>query len=261
MKMIKSFILITLLMLSAAAQAAGGPGAKLDPVKVDLKDQKSLQRGARIFINYCVSCHSASFVRYNRIGRDLGIPDEVVKKQFLFAADRIGDPMLAVMPRSDAKKWFGVAPPDLSLVARSRGPDWLYTYMRSFYRDNKAPSGWNNLVFPNVAMPHALYEWQGHQRIVYREETHTRVEKDKDGKPVTRKVVTKVFDKFELERPGTLSAKEYDRNMRDLVNFMVYLGEPAKLERYRIGVWVVAFLLVLLVFAYLLKREYWKDIH
>jgi ubiquinol-cytochrome c reductase cytochrome c1 subunit len=146
-------------------------------------------------------------------------------------------------------------------VARSRGADWLYTYMRSFYRDSKSPSGWNNIVFPNVAMPHVLYEWQGHQRVVYRNVESTRVEKDKDGKPVTKKVVTPVFDKFELERPGTLSAKDYDENMRDLVNFMVYLGEPAKLERYRIGAWVIGFLVLLFAFAYLLKREYWKDIH
>lgn len=261
MKTINSLVLVALFALSAAAQAGGGSSVTLDPVKIDLKDQKSLQRGARIFINYCVSCHSASFVRYSRIGKDLDIPEEVVKKQFLFAADRIGDPMLAVMPRADAKKWFGVAPPDLSLVARSRGPNWLYTYMRSFYRDSKAPSGWNNLLFPNVAMPHVLYEWQGHQRIIHRNVEHTQTDKDKDGKPVTKKVVTQVFDKFELERPGTLSARDYDESMRDLVNFMVYLGEPAKLERYRIGAWVIGFLVLLLVFAYLLKREYWKDIH
>ncbi|MEK6550899.1 MAG: cytochrome c1 [Pseudomonadota bacterium] len=261
MKTIHALIIVPLFALSAAVQAAGGPGARLDPVKVDLNDQKSLLNGARIFINYCVSCHSASFMRYSRIGQDLGIPEEILKKQLLFAADRVGDPMMAVMPRADAKKWFGVAPPDLSLAARARGPNWLYTYLRSFYRDDMAPSGWNNLVFPNVAMPHVLYEWQGHQRAVYRQEEHTHIDKDKDGKPVTKTSKLKVFDKFELERPGTLSTKEFDENMRDLVTFMVYLGEPAKLERYRIGVWVIGFLLLLLVFAYLLKREYWKDIH
>jgi len=261
MKTITSLVLVMLFALPAAVPAAGGPGAKLDPVKIDLKDQKSLHNGARIFINYCVSCHSASFMRYSRIGQDLGIPEDLLKKQLLFAADRVGDPMMAVMPRADAKKWFGVAPPDLSLLARSRGPNWLYTYMRSFYRDDKAPSGWNNLVFPNVAMPHVLYEWQGHQRAVYREVENNQVNKDKNGKPVAKKTKTLVFDRFELERPGTLSTRDFDENMRDLVNFMVYLGEPAKLERYRIGAWVIGFLVLLLVFAYLLKREYWKDIH
>jgi ubiquinol-cytochrome c reductase cytochrome c1 subunit len=153
--------------------------------------------------------------------------------------------MKAVMPAADAKDWFGVAPPDLTLIARARTPEWVYTYLRSFYRDDESPSGWNNTVFPNVAMPHVLYEWQGHQRAVFK----------KDDKRESH------FEGFELERPGSMSKADYDKAMRDLTNFLVYLGEPAKLERQQLGVYVIIFLLVFLVLAYLLKKEYWKDIH
>jgi ubiquinol-cytochrome c reductase cytochrome c1 subunit len=240
----KQLALILILAGFPAWALAAGTEVRLDPVKIDLGDQASLQRGARIFVNYCLSCHSAGYMRYNRMGQDLGISEELVKENLLFAADKVGDLMKAVMPAEDAKKWFGVAPPDLTLIARARKPAWVYTYMRSFYRDDKSPSGWNNIVFPHVAMPHVLYEWQGHQRAVFKTES---------GIPV--------FDKFEIERPGAMSMEKYDAAMRDLTHFLVYLGEPAKLERYRIGVFVILFLLVFLVFAYLLKKEYWKDIH
>ena len=179
------------------------------------------------------------------MGHDLGISEELVKENLLFAADKVGDLMKAVMPKEDAKLWFGVAPPDLSLVTRARKPEWFYTYMRSFYRDTKSPSGWNNTVFPHVAMPHVLYEWQGDQRAIFKKDAHG----------------VEVFVGFELERPGTKSKEKYDADMRDLTNFMVYLGEPAKLVRYRIGIYVLIFLAVFLVFAYLLKKEYWKDVH
>ncbi len=241
----KLLILFVLAGLPAAALASGGEGVKLDSVKIDLGDEASLQRGARIFVNYCLSCHSASYMRYNRMGRDLGISDELVKENLLFAAEKVGDPMKAVMPKDDAKLWFGVAPPDLSLIARSRKPAWLYTYLRSFYRDSRSPSGWNNTVFPHVAMPHVLYEWQGDQRAIFKKDAHG----------------VEVFEGFELERPGTMSKEKYDEAMRDLTNFLAYLGEPAQLVRYRIGIYVLIFLAVFLVFAYLLKKEYWKDIH
>jgi ubiquinol-cytochrome c reductase cytochrome c1 subunit len=200
-------------------------------------------------------------MRYNRMGRDLGISEELVKENLLFAADKVGDLMKAVMPKDDAKTWFGVAPPDLTLITRSRGADWLYTYMRSFYRDPKSPSGWNNTVFPNVAMPHVLYEWQGEQRAVYRTVKHKAMEKGPDGKPVEKVEETQEFAKFELGRAGSMSEKDYNAAMRDLTNFMVYLGEPAKLERYQLGIWVLLFLVVFFVVAYLLKKEYWKDVH
>lgn len=255
----KLFCLLAFLAAPAAAYAAA-EHVRLDPVQVDLGDQPSLQRGARIFVNYCLSCHSAAYMRYNRMGNDLGISEELVKENLLFAADKVGDLMKAVMPQEDAKDWFGTPPPDLTLVARSRGPKWIYTYMRSFYRDAESPNGWNNTVFANVAMPHVLYEWQGEQRPVFRTEKHTATVEE-DGKRAERVVETHVFDKFEIETPGTMTVAEYDRAMRDLTNFLVYLGEPAKLERYRLGVYVLIFLAVFLVFAYLLKKEYWKDVH
>jgi ubiquinol-cytochrome c reductase cytochrome c1 subunit len=253
-------LILILAGFPAWVSASGGHGPKLDPVKIDLNDQASLQNGARIFVNYCLSCHSAAYMRYNRMGRDLGISDELVKENLLFAADKPDDLMKAVMPKEDARDWFGTAPPDLSVIARSHGADRLYTFMRSFYREDKSPSGWNNTVFPHVAMPHVLYEWQGHQRAVFRVEKQThRVEED--GKPVEKTMEKQVFDHLELERPGSMSPQEYDKAMRDLTNFMVYLGEPARLHRYTIGVYVLIFLAIFLVVAYLLKKEYWKDVH
>lgn len=232
--------------LPTLAHASGKCGeVQCDSVKVNLNDKVSLQNGARIFVNYCLSCHSAAYMRYNRLGHDLGLSEELIEENLLLATDKIGNLMKAVMPAADAKDWFGVAPPDLTLIARSRTPEWVYTYLRSFYRDDKSPSGWNNTVFPNVAMPHVLYEWQGHQRAVFK----------KDGKGVSH------FEGFELERRGSMSKADYDMAMRDLTNFLVYLGEPAKLERQQLGVYVIIFLLVFLVLAYLLKKEYWKDIH
>ena len=236
---------LALILVAPAALASAGHKScgsiDCDKVKVSLADQASLQRGARIFVNYCLSCHSASYMRYSRMGHDLGISDELVKENLLFAADKVSDPMKAVMSAEDGKKFFGVAPPDLSVIARSRGPNWLYTYLRGFYRDPKSFSGWNNTVFPNVAMPHVLYEWQGEQRAVFDKDHH--------------------FVKFELERPGKMSEKEFDEAMRDLTNFLVYLGEPAKLVRFEVGAWTIAFLVVFLISAYLLKKEYWKDVH
>lgn len=239
-------------ILSAALPVAGfasGAQVELDHVKVDLSDRDSLQRGARIFVNYCLSCHSASYMRYSTMGHDLGISDELVKENLLFAADKVGDLMKAVMPPADAKDWFGAAPPDLSVTARSRGPDWIYTYMRSFYRDPKSPTGWNNRVLTNVSMPNVLYEWQGEQRAVF------ETVKDAHGAD------HQVLKGFEIESPGTMTREDFDRAIRDLTNFMVYLGEPAKLVRNGIGVWTILFLLGFTFVAWLMKKEYWKDVH
>lgn len=227
-----------------ASSASPCGNIKCSEVKIDLGDKPSLQNGARTFVNYCLSCHSAAYMRYNRMGHDLGISDELVQENLLFAADKVGDLMKAVMPVADAKLWFGVAPPDLTLIARARTPEWIYTYLRSFYRDEKSPTGWNNGVYENVAMPHVLYEWQGQQRAVFK----------KDDKGVSR------IEKFEIERQGSMSQVDFDKSMRDLTNFFVYLGEPAKLEREQLGVYVILFLLVLAVLAYLLKKSYWKDV-
>jgi len=241
----KKLILLLTLVVSMPVYAAGGGSVHLQEVDIDLGDQASLQRGAGMFMNYCLSCHSAKYMRYNRMAKDLGIPEEVVEQNMMFTADRIGGLMKTSMPADDAKVWFGKAPPDLSLIARSRGPKWLYTYLRDFYLDDTSPSGWNNTLFPKVAMPHVLYSLQGARNAVFK--------KDENG--------VEVFDHFEMVKPGSMNEDEYDAAMRDLTNFLVYLGEPARLVRYKIGVYVLIFLAIFFVFAYLLKKEYWKDVH
>lgn len=213
----------------------------LDRAPNNLGDQASLQNGAKLFVNYCLNCHSASYMRYNRL-HDIGLTDAQIKDNLMFTADKVGEPMTIAMRRADAKQWFGVAPPDLSVVARSRtseggsGADWLYTYLRSFYRDDSRPSGWNNLVFANVAMPHALWQLQGEQ---VKGEDH----------------------KLRLEKPGKLAPAEYDAAVADLVAYLQYMGEPAAQTRKQLGVYVLLFLAVFFVLAYALKREFWKDIH
>ncbi|MDP2821963.1 MAG: cytochrome c1 [Sulfuritalea sp.] len=204
-------------------------------------DQAALQHGAKIFVNYCLNCHSASYMRYNRL-KDIGLTDQQIKDSLLFAADKVGEPMTIAMRRADAKVWFGVPPPDLTVIARARasefgsGADWLYTYLRSFYRDDSRPTGWNNTVFENVGMPHALWDLQGEQAMG---EDH----------------------KLKLSMPGTLKPAEYDALVADLVGYLVYMGEPVAGFRKSLGIVVLIALSILFVFAYALKREYWKDIH
>ena len=228
---------------------ANTEGLKLQNANGDLSDRASLQHGAKLFVNYCVSCHSASFMRYNRIAADLGIPEDKLKQNMMFTTDKIGDTMTVAMRPQDAETWFGIAPPDLSVIARSRGPDWLYSFLQGFYIDEKRPTGVNNLYFPSTAMPHVLWELQGMQRPVY----HTVT--DEEGRDV------QAIEHLEQASKGRQSESEYKSTVRDLVNFLVYLGEPAKLVRYKLGVAVLLFLTVLLVVVYLLKREYWKDVH
>ena len=239
----KLFLLLTL--VSMPVFAAGGGGMHLDDVDIDMNDTASLQRGAGLFVNYCLSCHSAAFMRYNRMSEDLQIPKEVVEDNMMFTADRIGGLMKTAMPAEDAKTWFGKAPPDLSLIARSRGPEWIYTYMRSFYLDDSSPSGWNNVLFEKVAMPHVLYNLQGARHAIFKKDDHG----------------VEVFDHYEMVKPGSLNEDEFDASVRDLTNFMVYLAEPARMVRYKLGVYVLIFLSIFFVFAYLLKKEYFKDLH
>jgi ubiquinol-cytochrome c reductase cytochrome c1 subunit len=234
--------------LPAPVLAAGGAGIHLDEANIDPTNSQSLQRGARLFVNYCLSCHAAGLMRYERIGKDLGIDERLVAENLMFTGGKVGDLMTVATAADDAKEWFGTVPPDLSVIARSRGVDWLYTYMRTFYRDDSRIIGVNNLTFPDVGMPHVLWELQGWQEPVI-----TTV-KDRDG--TERKVVD-----LELVEPGTLTPKEYDRAIRDLVNFLDYIGEPAKYERRHLGVKVIMFLLAFLVVAYLMKKDFWKDIH
>ncbi|HCX88186.1 MAG TPA: cytochrome c1 [Gammaproteobacteria bacterium] len=241
----KRLLLLLCMLWAPAGLAAGGGNEHLDSAYIDLADKGSLRRGAHTFVNYCLSCHEASFMRYERMARDLEIDSNTLKQSMMFAADKPGELMTVNMSDQDAKPWFGVVPPDLSLTARSRGPDWIYTYLRGFYRDGSTPTGWNNTLYPNVAMPHVLYEWQGMRKASY--------ETSADG--------AKVLAGFEQLRPGTMNAQEYDSAIRNLTNFMVYLAEPAKLVRYRIGFWVMVFMLVFVGLSYLLKKEYWRDVH
>ncbi|HSJ49587.1 MAG TPA: cytochrome c1 [Gammaproteobacteria bacterium] len=242
-------ILILLIALVPAWAMAAGPSIPLDKANINLHNKESLQRGAKLFVNYCLSCHSAQYQRYNRMARDLGLTDEQVAENLVFTGAQVGEQMKIAMSREDATRWFGAPPPDLTLVARSRGVDWLYTYLRTFYIDESRPFGVNNEVFPSVGMPHVLWELEGMKKAT----TETTV--DKDGNPHT------VITGYEMVKPGSLSPAEYDRSVRDLVAFMAYIGEPAQLERKRLGVWVLLFLAVLLVVSYLMKKEYWKDIH
>jgi len=241
--------------LALAAQAhAAETDVKLEKVEIDLADLPGLQAGARTFVNYCLGCHGAGLVRYNTL-LELGLTEQQVRDNLMFTADKIGEYMRTAMKPSDGKEWFGVAPPDLSVIARSRGADWLYTYLRGFYRDASTLTGWNNTVFPNVGMPHVLGDLQGER--VRKEEPVLRDGKEVgDGHGGVLKRVT-----FETVRPGSQTAIEYDRTVRDLVNFMVWMGEPVQVKRKQLGLFVLIAIGILIVLSYLLYKEYWKDVH
>lgn len=236
------------LCLAVAAMAFGSPAMAasadgyVEHSGVNTRDVAAVQRGAKLFVNYCLSCHSAQYMRYNRLAEDLGLTEDLVMQNLVFADAKIGDTMDIAMQPADAVQWFGTAPPDLSLAARSRGVDWLYSYMKGFYRDETG--GWNNLLLPNAAMPHVLWEMQGIQEPVY----HTVNGED-------------VIEKLELVEPGTLSPQEYEQTVRDLTTFLDYLSEPSKLKRKRVGIWVMLFLAFFAYLTYLLKTEYWRDVH
>jgi len=237
---------LAVLLLAPLAALAVGVEVKLDRANIDPTDALSLQRGVQVFVNYCLNCHSAAYMRYNRLTQ-LGLSEQQIQDNLVFTGHKVGDTMNIAMRGSDAKRWFGVSPPDLSVIARSRGADWLYTYLRTFYRDHGRPTGWNNLVFPNVGMPHVLWQLQGTQRLEASGEGH------EGGKAGQRKLV--------LEAPGTMTPVQYDAMVRDLVNYLVYMGEPARTSRVRVGIVVLFFLSGLFVLTWLLKREYWKDLH
>ncbi len=247
MKLIKK-LLTVLAFVPLAAAAAGGATVHLDKAPVNLSDKASLQRGAKIFVNYCLSCHSASYMRYSRL-QDIGLTEEQIKSNLLFAGDKVGETMTVAMNYKDAKAWFGAAPPDLSVVARSRDPDWLYTYLRSFYRDETRPTGWNNIVFDKVGMPHVLADLQGEQVARFKKE------KDHEG------TEHEVFERFELTKPGSVTLAQYDSMVGDLVNYLTWMAEPVKTKRMQLGLLVLAFLAVFFVIAYYLKKEFWKDVH
>jgi ubiquinol-cytochrome c reductase cytochrome c1 subunit len=245
----KKLIAAFILSVAPAMVSAAGGGAHLDSANVNLRDQASLQRGAKLFADYCMGCHGLKYARYERVGTDLGMTPDEVKNDLMVAGGKIGDLMKSSMSAADSEKYFGTVVPDLTLVARLRGEDWVYTYLRSFYVDEKRPLGVNNIVFPDVGMPHVLADLQGLQRAVFTDE------KDKDGNP------HKVFQKFEQVSPGKLSPGEFDSAMRDLTAYLAYMAEPVKLERQSLGIKVMLFLVLFFVLAYFLKKEYWKDVH
>ncbi|MBI1398104.1 MAG: cytochrome c1 [Betaproteobacteria bacterium] len=231
---------------------AAGEHVHLDQAPINKTDIASLQRGAKLFVNYCLTCHSAKFMRYNRL-MDIGISEQQIKDNLMFTADKVGEHMTVAMDAKDAKQWFGAAPPDLSVIARARGADWLYTYLRTFYRDDSRPTGWNNVVFPNVGMPHVLWELQGQQEL--------EPAKAEEGEHGGEHAAAHEGPTLKLAEPGKLEPKEYDAAVADLVNYLVFQAEPARAKRVQIGILTLLFLGVLLVFAYALKKEYWKDVH
>ena len=249
MKIKQSIIALTFSALVLPFTAFASGDVELQSANVDLHDKASLQRGVKYFVNYCQGCHSLDFSRYNRVATDLGLTNEQVKENLIFTRDKKGEPtkvgalMVSALDEEAAASWFGAPPPDLSLVGRSRSPDWIYSYLNSFYADPSRPLGVNNTVFPNVGMPHVLADLQGLQVL---EETHG----DDHAAP-----------KLVLHDKGSMNEEQYQEVTRDITNFLAYVAEPAGLHRKQYGIWVLIFLGVLFIFAYLLKKEYWKDVH
>ena len=247
-------LILTLLLacgLAAGVQAQEAE-AHWDKAPNRTNDLPALQNGAKLFVNYCLNCHSAAFMRFNRLA-DLGISEQQFKDNLLFVADKVGEQMKAPIDPKDAKEWFGAEPPDLTLIARSRaghggtGADYLYTYLRTFYRDPARPTGWNNMVFPNVGMPHVLWELQGVREPVFEKA-------EEHGKEV------EVFKGWKQVSPGTMTAEQYDQAVGDLVGFLQWMGEPAQNSRVRIGAWVLLFLAAFTVIVWRLNAAYWKDV-
>ncbi len=231
-------------LVASGAAVAEGEGVQAANVRLD--DTASMQRGARLFFNYCSGCHSLQYLRYSRIAEDLKLDPKEVEKNFVFTGGKIGDLAINHMPAENAAAWFGKAPPDLSLEARAKGSDWIYTYLKSFYVDPSRPLGWNNTLFPNVSMPNPLWELQGIQVA--------------QMKPVPAGHDPEI-EKLEIKTPGRQNAEQFDRSVRDISAFLQYAGEPAALQRESMGIWVLLYLAFFTLIAYLLKAEYWKDVH
>jgi ubiquinol-cytochrome c reductase cytochrome c1 subunit len=254
---------IWLMLAVPMAALASEAGLRLDrlPADVNPNDAVSLQRGAQVYVNYCLGCHGASYMRYNRLEKDLGLTEKQIRDNLIFTGAKVGELMKNSMDPKEAKEWFGATPPDLTVIARSRasaagsGGDWLYTYLRGFYRDSSRPTGWNNTVYPNVGMPHVLYALQGEQAL--RTETQLIYRPGGKKEDAIKVQVTKLV----VDKPGSMTPAEYDRLVADLVNFMVYMAEPAAQFRKQLGLYVLMFLGVLFALAYALKKEFWKDVH
>jgi ubiquinol-cytochrome c reductase cytochrome c1 subunit len=243
-------VLSSLLLLAVTDSNAAGDGAiKLRPANNDISDTESLQRGARNFMNYCSGCHSAKYVRFNRMGRDLGLTEDQLIENLMFNAEVPHDTIQRTMRDEDAIRWFGKPPPDLSVTPRSRGINYVFNFLQSFYVDPESPTGVDNVILPGTSMPDVLWELQGYQKAIFSENESD----DGEGTEL-------VFEGFEPVTEGIISAEEFQRFVRDTVNFLDYMSEPAQLKRKAIGVWVLMFLAVFLVLAYMLKKQIWKDV-
>ncbi|EIJ40955.1 cytochrome c1 [Beggiatoa alba B18LD] len=250
----KKLLLSCLLLLPSIVFAA--ETVPLQHANNDVYDKASLQNGAKLFTNYCMGCHSLQYSRFQRVAKDLDIPEDVMKANLMFTSEKIGDLMTIPMQKKEALGWFGVAPPDLSVIARARGTDWIYSFLLSFYLDENKATGVNNLVFKDTAMPHVLWELQGYQMPV--------TEKIKDAEGKEHEVIASlavIHPAGVTDAEAKQKADDYRRTVRDLVNFLDYVGEPAKLQRHYLGMWVLLGLAFLFVFAYALKKEFWRDVH
>ncbi|MDJ0748532.1 MAG: cytochrome c1 [Woeseiaceae bacterium] len=247
-KKLAAFVVLGACFATSPAAAAGGKSALADPSGIDLDNVASLQRGARNYMNYCAGCHSAEYVRFSTIGKMLELSDEQLVDNLMFNADKTFETINAAMPASDAARWFGQAPPDLSLMARSKGADHIYNFLRGFYVDPESPTGVDNVVLAGTSMPHVLWELQGFQKANF--EDHS----NEDGS------VTSEFKGFEVLSAGSMDAEAYDEFVRDTTNFLAFIAEPIRQDRRKIGVWVLIFLLFFLVIAAQLKKEIWKDV-
>jgi ubiquinol-cytochrome c reductase cytochrome c1 subunit len=239
-------LLLALAVALVAAPAAFAEEGGYPDANINLHDQASLQRGARLFMNYCVGCHSLKYMRYSQLAQGLGLTEKQVMDNLDFTGAKFGEPIVSAMPEADAGKWFNKVPPDLSLEVSAKGADWVSAYLKSFYLDPATPSGWNNTVFPNVAMPFPLWQLQGEQVAV--------MNPPQDGQPATVKAL-------KLAHAGSMTPAEYDRAVRDLTAFLAFVSGPDELPRSRIGAWVVLYLVLFTLFALVLKKEYWKDVH
>ncbi|MEM8766799.1 MAG: cytochrome c1 [Pseudomonadota bacterium] len=254
--------MLALALPGASAHAASKIDWPMDPMTPNLQDQPSLQRGWQLYVNYCLGCHSLEHQRYERTADDLGVPHEIVLENLVFTGQKIGEHMTTAMQPELAKEWFGAPPPDLTMVARLRGVDWLYNYLRTFYRDDSRPMGVNNKIYPNVGMPHVLEGLQGIQRSGCVQMPRLAENGGEERDPLTGETITEErCDQLVVEEgTGVLTPEEYDQAIFDIVNFLYYTGEPSRLQRHRTGVFVLLFLVILFVFTYLLGREFQKDV-
>ncbi len=254
--MVRTFIVSVLLALPLVVTASSG-GGHLEQANTNIKNQASLQRGAQLFSNYCLSCHSASYVRYRRLADDLGLTEDQVLQNLAPTTENIDDMMVVAMLPEDAEDWFGVAPPDLSLVARSRGVDWLYTFLKSFYMDETRPTGWNNALFENTAMPNPLWQLQGIQAAVF-EERHGQA--SLVGAQLVKAQTETVLSGLEIVEEGIMTEQEFSQAVSDLVTFLEYIAEPSRIQRESVGIWVLLFLALFTFLAYFMYKEYWRDV-